>query len=341
MRLLTWWAISARPYVPVAATGSLNVAAGRLSYAFDLRGLAMAVDTACSSSLVATHAGLTFLASAGAGGGGGSGPRRAFHALALGVNLTLAAAVAASCAAAGMLSAVGRCKTLAAAADGYVRGEACAALKLSSGELGGGGGGGGGPEGAAATTMIVVRGAAVNQDGKSSSLTTPNGPAQQRVIREAVERAAADPASVTSLSLHGTGTALGDPIEVGAAVGALRADREDEDEEGAPQAQPLLLSALKSHSGHTESASGTLGLVRMIDGLRSADHPAAPILHLRTMNQFVVSAARSAAEGGERGLFALRQAAPAARGAAPPSMTGISAFGFSARAYTRPLFCST
>jgi acyl-CoA synthetase (AMP-forming)/AMP-acid ligase II/3-oxoacyl-(acyl-carrier-protein) synthase/acyl carrier protein len=319
--------------VPVAATGSLNVAAGRVSYALDLRGPAMAVDTACSSSLVGAHVGLTYVSGtsyyASSVISGGTPAATGLHALALGVNLTLSEAASAACAAAGMLSPAGRCKTLDVAADGYVRGEACAGLKLSGHRRGMGA-----SSGVGASAMIVLSGAAVNQDGKSSSLTTPNGPAQSRVIVEAIAMACLEPHHVTSLSMHGTGTALGDPIEIGAAVGALRGDVDDEcdgvDAGDGGLAPPLRPTALKSHRGHTESASGVLGLVHVIRGLCTTDSPDAAIMHIRTMNPFVVSAARSAAVEGEQSLFVTRQRAPSilqgGRGGLP---TGVSAFGFS------------
>ncbi|GLI63378.1 hypothetical protein VaNZ11_006235, partial [Volvox africanus] len=118
----------------------------------------------------------------------------------------------------GMLSPDGRCKTLDAAADGYVRGEAVGALVLAAlsleGHVGGrdGDGGGGGERG---NCLALVRASAVNQDGRSSSLTAPNGPAQQAVVRAALAEAGLPPNQLTSMEMHGTGTPLGDPIEVG------------------------------------------------------------------------------------------------------------------------------
>lgn len=256
-----------------------------------------------------------------------------------------------ACAAAGMLSPVGRCKTLDASADGYVRAEACAGIKMVCKPNG--------PPASATTPThstafaIVLSGAAVNQDGKSSSLTSPNGPAQSRVIAEAIAAAAANPKQVVSLSMHGTGTALGDPIEVGAAIGALRGYLPDEglglnDDDGSACAfdidasapAPLLrLTALKSHRGHSESASGALGLVSVISGLLRTNGPDLNIAHLRSMNPFVVSAARSANAGAgavrsyqQQGLIvANRQTAPSINvmQSGEARKSGISAFGFS------------
>ena len=115
---------------------------------------------------------------------------------------------------AGMLAPDGRCKSLDAAADGYVRAEDCIAFLLTSGPT---------EDSAAgpAEAAVVVCGSSVNQDGRSSSLTAPNGPAQQAAIRAALRAAAMQASSVVALEMHGTGTALGDPIEVGAAVAVL------------------------------------------------------------------------------------------------------------------------
>ena len=229
--------------VPVAATGALNVAAGRVSFAFDLRGFAVAMDTACSSSLVAAHVALGYV---------DEEANRA--ACAMGVNLAIAPETTASCAAAGMLSASGRCATLDASADGYVRAEGCAGIAIESASIID-----------SVAGVAVLRGSAVNQDGKSASLTAPNGPAQARVIAEALSRADVDdPSSVACLSAHGTGTALGDPIEIGAAIRALgraapRGTREREDDEDDDVKEetvlkeevrpPSTLSALKSRRG--------------------------------------------------------------------------------------------
>ena len=115
-----------------------------------------------------------------------------------------------------MLALDGRCKSLDAAADGYVRAENCTAFLLTGSSA---------EESSSATAAVVVCGSSVNQDGRSSSLTAPNGPAQQAAIRAALCAAALQASSVGSLEMHGTGTALGDPIEVGAAVAVLQVGR--------------------------------------------------------------------------------------------------------------------
>ena len=216
---------------------------------------------------------------------------------------------------AAMLAPDGRCKTLDAAADGYVRGEACVTLGLSARELSGGRdggrdlGSGGGPAYAA-----VLAGSAVNQDGRSSSLTAPNGPSQQAVVRLALGDASLAPADVATLEMHGTGgrcrvqrrrhsplfclsrcrgfalialppacipagTALGDPIEVGAALAVFNAKR------GLLPAPPLELSAAKSSLGHAEPAAGAAGLLRALHRLHSGS--AVGILHLSAANPHI------------------------------------------------------
>ena len=129
------------------------------------------------------------------------------------------------------------------AADGYVRSEACA-LALLSAQL---------EHGGADGLLVLLAGTAVNQGGRASSLTAPNGPSQQEVVRLALRGAGLAVRQVAGLQLHGTGTSLGDPIEVGAAAGLLL--------EGRPQPFPLLAS--KSGLGHSEPASGIMGLSRL------------------------------------------------------------------------------
>jgi len=181
-----------------SATGvSLSVAAGRLSYSFGLRGPALSIDTACSSSLVAAHtASLTLRA----------GSIRS--AAAAGTNLTLSPDTPAMFTRAGMLSPEGRCKTLDAAADGYVRAEAVGVMVLEAlskchWRL----------EDQWSKAPGCAGRICCNQDGRSSSLTAPNGPAQQAVMRAALVDGQLEPDSIAGLSLHGTGTPLGGSTE--------------------------------------------------------------------------------------------------------------------------------
>jgi acyl transferase domain-containing protein len=224
-----------------ATGGAVSVSSGRLSYTFAFTAPALSVDTACSSSLVGIHL------AAGAIYGGA-----ATAGLAAGVGLLLNPATTATFQKAGMLALDGRCKTLDAAADGYVRGEAAGVLFFRP--LGSSGGAivGGEPQGA---NLALFVGSAVNQDGRSSALTAPNGPAQQAAIRAALSSAKASAADVAALQMHGTGTPLGDPIEVGAASAALV--------DGVSRAHgPLAASTAKSWIGHTEAAAGAMGLTQ-------------------------------------------------------------------------------
>ncbi|KAI8473976.1 MAG: thiolase-like protein, partial [Monoraphidium minutum] len=230
------------------ATGAhLSVAAGRISFTFGLRGAAVAVDTACSSGLVAAH-----LAARALGGPGG-----AAMAAAGGVNLTLAPSWTLACNRAGMLAADGRCKALDAAADGYVRAEAAGLMILVPAAA---------LAAASAAPLALLAGSAVNQDGRSSSLTAPNGPSQQAAIRAALASAGAAASEVALLDLHGTGTPLGDPIEVGAATAVLLGGGGAKGAAapaggGGGRAAPLLMSAAKSQLGHAEPAAGMVGLL--------------------------------------------------------------------------------
>jgi len=185
------------------ATGGANsVAAGRLSFFFNLHGPCISIDTACSSSLVAAHYSVSDLRSG-----------TADAAISAGVNLTLSCKKAAAFTITGMLTPDGRCKTLDSAADGYVRAETCVVhlLQILDEE--------GGEE--CADHLVCLVGSSVNQDGRSSSLTAPNGPAQQAVLRESLHVAGLAAGEVGALEMHGTGTALGDPIEIGAALDEL------------------------------------------------------------------------------------------------------------------------
>ena len=223
------------------ATGvSHSAAIGRIAFTLGLEGPALAVDTACSSSLVALHQAVVSL-------------QRGESELALagGVNAILSPMATEVFVKAGMLASDGRCKTFDAAADGYVRGEGCAMVvlkRLSDAEAAGD------------RIWAVVRGSAVNQDGASAGLTVPSGPAQERVIGEALRRAGLQPSEVDYLEAHGTGTELGDPVEAHAAAAAYGRGR-------APD-RPLLVGSVKTNIGHLEAAAGVAGLVKVVLSMR-------------------------------------------------------------------------
>ena len=220
-----------------AVTGtSLNTAIGRVAFALGLGGPAMAVDTACSSSLVATHQAVTGLQRGDAD-----------LALAGGVNVILSGRLLEYRANAGMLSPDGQCKAFDASANGYVRGEGCGIVvlkRLADAEADGD------------RIWGIIRGSALNQDGASQGLTVPNGAAQERVIRAALERAGVEPSDIDYLETHGTGTEVGDPIEINATAAAYARGR------GADR--PLLIGSVKTNIGHLESAAGVAGLIKTV-----------------------------------------------------------------------------
>ncbi|KAK9841828.1 hypothetical protein WJX81_005875 [Elliptochloris bilobata] len=175
------------------------------------------------------------------------------------------------------LSSVGRCRTFDAAADGYGRGEGVAVMLLRPLGLVSEGG----------SMPVMMAGSAVNQDGRSSALTAPNGPAQSALVRAALASAAASADNVACVSVHGTGTPLGDPIEVGALRQAL---------DPAAGAPPLALVSSKACCGHTEGAAGLTGLLLTAAALREGARP--PVAHLRALNPYVATALSGATSGG-------------------------------------------
>ncbi len=248
-------ALSADAASRYMSTGTFaSTAAGRVAFALGLEGPTMAIDTACSSSLVALHQAVTALQR-----------EEADLALAGGVNAILSASQMAAFANAGMLAPDGRCKTFDARADGYVRGEGCGMVvlrRLTEAKARGD------------RIVAVISGSAVNQDGASAGLTVPNGPAQERVIRAALARAGIDPAEVDYLEAHGTGTELGDPIELRAASAVYG--------EGRADGRPLLIGSVKTNIGHLEAAAGIAGVIKVALALRRETIPAH--LNFRTPN---------------------------------------------------------
>ena len=218
-----------------SGAGSMrSVAAGRLAYMLGLQGPNLTIDTACSSSLVTTH----FACQALRAG-------ECDVAVSVGVNAILNPEPTVHFCKLGILAVDGRCKTFDASADGYSRGEGCAVVVLRRLEdaLRDGD-----------PIHAVILGSAINQDGKSAGLTAPNGRAQQEVIRTALTRAGVAPAEVGLIEAHGTGTQLGDPIEVQALDGVLSKGRAAE--------SPFHLASIKANIGHLEGAAGLAGVLR-------------------------------------------------------------------------------
>ncbi len=267
---------------------AFSFASGRLSYVLGWHGPSVSVDTACSSSLVAVHlAGQSLRAG------------ECDVALAGGVNLILSPDSFIRACKNGMLAPDGRCKTFDAAADGYARGEGCGVvvLKRLSAALAAGD-----------RVLAVIRGSAVNQDGRTGGLTVPNGTAQQALIRRALASADVAPHEIAYLEAHGTGTALGDPIEVNAVAAALGPGRDP--------GRRLCLGSAKTNIGHLESAAGIAGLIKTILALRHREIP--PHLHYRTPSPLIAWDA-----------LPIEVAISRRPWPAGPRLAGVSSFGFS------------
>jgi amino acid adenylation domain-containing protein/thioester reductase-like protein len=273
-----------------AGTGNAHsIAANRLSYTLDLRGPSLALDTACSSSLVAVHQAAQNLRSG-----------EADLALAGGVNLILTPELTISFSQARMMAADGRCKTFDARADGYVRGEGCGVVvmkRLSDAVRDGD------------QVLAVIRGSAVNQDGRSNGLTAPNGLAQQAVIRQALAAAGVSPNDIDYIEAHGTGTPLGDPIEISALRAVMEAEREPD--------RPFYVGSVKTNIGHLEAAAGVAGLIKVILSLQ---HQAIPRhINFEELNPYITL------DGSSLEIVAeSRPWLPSGR----PRLAGVSSFGF-------------
>ncbi|MFI8091584.1 type I polyketide synthase [Streptomyces sp. NPDC086080] len=283
-----WAQLHLTDYANVTAqVGSGNgycMTANRISYHLDLKGPSLAVDTACSSSLVAAHLAVNALLS-----------EECDHALVGGVNVALTPALSIFYTQAGLSAPDGRCKPFSAEADGIGRGEGVGVIVLrrlrdaiADGQR----------------VYAVIRGIAVNQDGRSNGLTAPNRWAQQDVLAAAYRRAGVEPADVAFTEAHGTGTGLGDMMEI-KALGHHHAGR---------AGTPMALGSVKGNLGHTEGAAGIAGLIKV-----------ALSLHHR-----MVPASRFAAKENKRlklrdhGLRLLK--APL-RLPAGPAVAGLSSFG--------------
>ncbi|MCA9126864.1 MAG: SDR family NAD(P)-dependent oxidoreductase [Planctomycetales bacterium] len=231
----------------LAAGNAQHIAAGRVSHFFGLHGPSIALDTACSSSLVAVH-----LANESLRRG------ESDFAIAGGVNVLLAPEITISLSKAHMMAKDGRCKTFSDEADGYVRSEGCGLVllkRLSDAQRDGN------------RVLAVLRGSCVNHDGRCSAVTVPNGDSQQALIRGALHNASLHPDHLGYVETHGTGTSLGDPIEIDA-LSQVFSERTAEDR--------LVLGSVKANLGHLESAAGIAGVLKVLAMLRHDQLPPQP-----------------------------------------------------------------
>jgi phthiocerol/phenolphthiocerol synthesis type-I polyketide synthase B len=240
-------------------TGSGRYAtSGRLSYTLGLRGPSLTLDTACSSSLVAVHLAVQSIRSG-----------ECDLALAGGVNVILQPQVSIAYSQSLMMAPDGRCKFGDVAGDGYVRSEGAGVVVLKPLTR---------ARADADEIYAVVRGSAVNNDGRSSgSLGTPSQAGQEELLRTAYRDAGVSPGTVGYIEAHGTGTRVGDPVELGALGAVLGEDR--------AAGARCAVGSVKSNIGHTEGAAGIAGLIKAALALKHGAIP--PSLHLKERNPAV------------------------------------------------------
>ena len=240
---------------PYSGTGALpSIASGRISYLLNLRGPCLTIDTACSSSLVGIHLASQTLRSG-----------ESDISIVGGANLLLEPKATVYFSNAGALSPDGHCKTFDDSANGYVRSEGAGVvvLKRLSDALSDND-----------RIYAVIKGSAINQDGRTNGLTAPNGRQQQAVIQAALQDAQLKPEAIGYIEAHGTGTPLGDPIEIHSLGAVLAAKREE--------TKPLVIGSVKSNLGHTEGAAGITGFIKAAMVVEQGQIP--PNLHFDNPN---------------------------------------------------------
>lgn len=266
----------------LAIGNSPAAACGRISYFFRLTGACLSIDTACSSSLVALYYGASAISR-----------NQESASLCFGTNSIFSERLNVIMSQAGMMSPDGRCKTFDSSANGYVRGEGCACIFLSSV--------------VSSSSSFLVTGWSINQNGRSQGLTAPHGPTQANLIKMAANM---DSSTETPefLELHGTGTSLGDPIEISGLAQAFS--------NTAPKAK--ILGSSKTNFGHTETAAGALGVLKSILSIKNFMVPMN--LHMKTLNPFIGTDVLETLAG----VIPLENVKFCA-----PFKAGVSSFGFS------------
>ncbi len=277
------------PTGPYTFTGTMfNAAAGRIAYSFGLQGPCVAVDSACSSSLVAVLQGVRELR---------AGSCEAV--LAGGVNLILRSDGHISFSELNALSPSGRCRSFDDSADGYIRSEGCGMVLLK-------------PLAAAERDgdpiLAVIKGGAINHNGRSGGLTVPSGPAQEQLIRAALDDAGLRPAEIDYIEAHGSGTRLGDPQELTALAHLFS---------GRPE--PLRIGSVKTNLGHLESGAGIAGLIKVV--LMLQRQQLLPNLHFQRGNSLL--------DWSSLPLRVVTAAGPWPSGEQQRRSAGVSSFGIS------------
>ncbi|UOM34326.1 type I polyketide synthase [Acuticoccus sp. I52.16.1] len=271
-------------------TGTANaIIANRLSYVLDLKGPSVSLDTACAGSLVAIHLACHSL-------------RAGESALALagGVAANLLPSPDISFSRMGALAPYARCRTFDADAAGMVRSEGAGVivLKLLDRAIADGD-----------RIHAVIRGSTVNHDGRSNGIASPNGRAQVALLREAYANAGIAPGMVQYIEAHGTGTTVGDAIEIQALSEVLG--------EGRPAGRPVVYGSVKSNIGHTESAAGVAGVIKTALAMSRRTIP--PNLHIETLNPAIAAAPFPVEVHRAPGAFPV---------ADEPVIAGVSGFSF-------------